>query len=152
MHPAVQATTRTPGPSTAEPVVNEWRNPMSPVASAVRTSVSGTPAPRSTRSSYGLLAARVGAAPGAGSGIGAPSVEGPADHVHLLLAGEPYEVDRVAGDPDRQVRALLRVVHRVEQRVAVQHVHVHVETRAAEEGVHDAGQVRDAVLGDAAEP
>ena len=42
MQPAVHATTRTPGPSTAEPVVNECRNPMSPVASAVRTSVSGT--------------------------------------------------------------------------------------------------------------
>ena len=35
MQPAVQATTRTPGPSTAEPVVNECRKPMSPVASAV---------------------------------------------------------------------------------------------------------------------
>ena len=34
MQPAVQATTRTPGPSTAEPVVNECRKPMSPVASA----------------------------------------------------------------------------------------------------------------------
>ena len=35
MQPVVHATTRTPGPSTVEPVVNEWRNPMSPVASAV---------------------------------------------------------------------------------------------------------------------
>ena len=42
MQPVVHATTRTPGPSTADPVVNECRNPMSPVASAVRTSVSGT--------------------------------------------------------------------------------------------------------------
>ncbi len=42
MQPAVQATTRTPGPSTAEPVVNECRKPMSPLASAVRTSDSGT--------------------------------------------------------------------------------------------------------------
>src|SRR3954452_21381548 len=57
MQPVVQATTRTPGPSTAEPVVKEWRNPMSPVASAVRTSDSPTSAPRLTRSSYGLLAA-----------------------------------------------------------------------------------------------
>ena len=56
MQPAVQATTRTPGPSTAEPVVNECRKPMSPVASAVRTSVSGTSSPRSTRSSNGLFA------------------------------------------------------------------------------------------------
>ena len=29
---AVQATTRTPGPSTAEPVVNEWRKPTSPLS------------------------------------------------------------------------------------------------------------------------
>ena len=57
MQPVVQATTRTPGPSTVEPVVNEWRNPMSPVASAVRTSDSGTFLPRLTRSSYGLFAA-----------------------------------------------------------------------------------------------
>ncbi len=57
MQPAVQATTRTPGPSTAEPVVKECRNPMSPVASAVRTSASGTSLPRSTRSSNGLFAA-----------------------------------------------------------------------------------------------
>ena len=41
MQPVVHATTRTPGPSTAEPVVNEWRNPMSPVASASRTVCSG---------------------------------------------------------------------------------------------------------------
>ncbi len=36
MQPVVQATTRTPGPSTAEPVVNECRKPMSrwPVPSA----------------------------------------------------------------------------------------------------------------------
>ena len=46
MQPAVHATTRTPGPSTVEPVVNECRKPMSPVASAVRTSVSGTSLPR----------------------------------------------------------------------------------------------------------
>ena len=41
MQPVVHATTRTPGPSTVEPVVNECRNPMSPVARAVRTSDSG---------------------------------------------------------------------------------------------------------------
>jgi len=35
MHPEVHATNRTPGPSTAEPVVNEWRNPRSPLASGL---------------------------------------------------------------------------------------------------------------------
>ena len=42
------------GPVDGEPVVKECRKPMSPVASAVRTSVSGTSLPRSTRSSNGL--------------------------------------------------------------------------------------------------
>lgn len=58
MQPAVHATSRTPGPSTADPVVNECRNPMSPDVSAWRTSVSGTSRPRPTRSSNGLPASR----------------------------------------------------------------------------------------------
>ena len=56
MQPVVHATTRTPGPSTAEPVVNECRKPMSPVASAVADVCSGTSSPRLTRSSNGLFA------------------------------------------------------------------------------------------------
>src|SRR5436190_377922 len=91
MHPAVHATTRTPGPSTVAPVVNEWRKPMSPVASAVRTSVSGTPWPRLTRSSNGLAASSCVC--GAVSGMHPSSVEGPVDDVHLLLARQPHEVD-----------------------------------------------------------
>src|SRR5262245_30165123 len=126
MQPVVHATTRTPGPSTADPVVNEWRNPMSPLASAVLTSVSAMPAPRLTRSSYGLLASSATAAGAGPSGMAHRSMEGPVDHVHLLLARQPHEVHRVARDANRQARVLLRVVHRVEQHVAVQHVHVHV--------------------------
>src|SRR5262245_44338139 len=140
MQPAVQATTRTPGPSTAEPVVKEWRNPMSPVASAVRTSASATSLPRSTRSSNGLFAAS-----GVDPVAGAPSaMESPVDDVHLLLARQPYEVHRVAGDADGEVRVLLQVVHRVHERLAVQHVHVHVVAGDAEERVEDAGEVLDA--------
>src|SRR5215510_5357353 len=90
MHPVVHATTRTPGPSTVEPVVNECRKPMSPVASAVLTSISGTSLPRSTRSSNGLFAS----SPTDESG----TVKRPADHVHLLLAREPDEVDRITGN------------------------------------------------------
>jgi hypothetical protein len=45
--------------STAEPVVKEWRNPMSPEARADRTSASGTPLPRLTRSPNGLFAPSV---------------------------------------------------------------------------------------------
>ncbi len=41
MQPVVQATTRTPGPSTAEPVVKECRKPMSPEASASRDRLLG---------------------------------------------------------------------------------------------------------------
>ena len=46
MQAVVQPTSRIPGPSTADPVVKEWRKPKSPVLSAVFTSVSGTFAPR----------------------------------------------------------------------------------------------------------
>src|SRR5574338_1473321 len=120
MQPEVHTTTRTPGPSTAEPVVKEWRNPISPVASAVRTSVSGTPWPRPTRSSKGLFASSGPCAASRSSGMAPLSVEGPLDHVHLLLARQPHEVHGVARDADRQVRILLGVVHRVEQRVAIE--------------------------------
>src|SRR5262245_45638826 len=143
--PVVQATTRIPGPSTADPVVNECKNPMSPVASAVRTSDSGTPLPRSTRSSYGLLATSGVAAAVSCSGILRRSVEGSGDHVHLLLAGQTHEVDRVARDANRQVRILLGMVHRVEEHLAIQHVHVHVVPGRAKERVHDPREVGDAI-------
>src|SRR5262245_13281833 len=132
MHPVVQATTRIPGPSTAEPVVKEWRKPMSPEASADRTSVSGMFLPRLTRSSYGLAAAS-GVALGASSAdIGLGSVERPVDDVHLLLAGQAHEIDRVAGDANRQARILIGVLHRIHEHLAVEHVDVHVEAGRAE--------------------
>src|SRR4029077_304442 len=46
------------------------------------------------------------------------SVERAVDHVHLLLARQAYEVHGVARDADREARVLLRVVDRVEQRLA----------------------------------
>src|SRR4029450_7939096 len=96
MHPVVHATTRTPGPSTAEPVVNEWRNPMSPVASALRTSDSARPAPRLTRSAKGRGASSAGCAAVSGSDTGGSAVERPIDDVHLLFAREPHEIDGIA--------------------------------------------------------
>src|SRR6188508_1543957 len=102
MQPVVHATTRTPGPSTADPVVKECRNPISPDASALRTSESGTFRPRSTRSSYGLFAASGVCTTVSSSDTGRPSVERPIDDVHLLLAGEPNEVHRVARHPNRE--------------------------------------------------
>src|SRR5687768_1330652 len=105
MQPLVHATTRTPGPSTAAPVVNECRNPTSPLASAARTSPSGTEAPRSTRSSNGLAAWRCGR-----TSDMPLSVERAVDDVHLLLPRQPHEVDRVARHPDGQGRVLLGVI------------------------------------------
>src|SRR4026208_1368224 len=125
MQPVVHATTRTPGPSTADPVVKECRNPISPDASALRTSESGTFRPRSTHSSYGLFAASAVCTMVSSSDTGR-AVERPVDDVHLLLAGEPNEVHRVARHPNREVRILLGVVHRIQQRVAIEHVDVHV--------------------------
>src|SRR6185436_3130153 len=113
MHPAVHATTRTPGPSTAEPVVYECRNPMSPLASASRTLCSGTASPRCTRSSKGLFAA----SETAGASDMGVSVEGAIDDVHLLLAGEPDEIHGIARHADRQARILLGMIHGIEQRV-----------------------------------
>src|SRR5262245_4122780 len=118
MQPAVQPTRRTPGPSTVEPVVKECRKPRSPVASAARTSASGAWRPRSVRSSNGLRAAS-GVDAGVVSGTGLAAVEGAVDHVHLLLAREAHEVHRVAGHADGEVRVLLRMVHGVEQHLAV---------------------------------
>src|SRR5215831_15661217 len=110
MHPVVHATTRTPGPSTAEPVVKECRKPMSPLASALRTSVSGTSSPRCTRMSKGLAASSGVALPGSAA------MEGPVDHVHLLFARQADEIHRVARHADGQAGIFLRVLHGVHQR------------------------------------
>src|SRR5262245_64534234 len=103
---------------------------MSPVASAARTSVSGTSLPRLTRSSYGLFASS-----------GVSPMERPVDDVHLLLTRQSHEIHGVARDADRQARILLGMIHRVEQRVAVQHVDVHVVAGAREERVEDPGEI-----------
>src|SRR5215471_8249789 len=106
MQPAVHATTRTPGPSTADPVVNECRKPMSPLASADRTSVSGTSLPRSTRNSNGLVAS----SDGVGSEVMTTllsAVERAIDHVHLLLSCQSHEVHRVARHANREARIFL---------------------------------------------
>src|SRR6185436_3798763 len=148
MHPDVHATTRTPGPSTAEPVVYECRKPMSPDASAARTSPSDIRAPRSMRSSYGFFAtSEIG-----WTAIALGAVESAVDDVHLLLAGQPDEVDRVAGDANGQTRVILGMFHGVDERLSIEHVDVHVEPGAAEVGVEDAGEVGDAIAFDAAQP
>ena len=91
---------RTPGPSTAEPVVNEWTNPQSPLSSAARMSVSPTRSPSDDAQVVGTADQRdvwVGALKHAW--LRRP-VEGAVDDVHLLLAGQPHEVHRVTGNAD----------------------------------------------------
>ena len=125
MQAVVQATSRIPGPSTAEPVVKLCRKPRSPVLSAVRTSVSGTFSPRRTRISNGTFRLQIDLL--AGALAISLSVEGAVDHVHLLVAGQPDEIHRITRHADRQARIFLRMVHRVEQGLAVQDVDVHVK-------------------------
>src|SRR4051812_18235905 len=151
MQPVVHATTRTPGPSTADPVVNECRNPMSPEARALRTVDSGTFRPRSTRSSKGSFAVSGVSVIVSWSDTCDIPVERAGDDVHLLLAREPHEVHGVARHANREIRVFLRMVHRVEQRVAIEHIDVDVKAGRAEERVEHPGEVGDTVLGNAAE-
>src|SRR6188474_3331572 len=109
MHPAVQATTRTPGPSTVAPVVKECRKPMSPVTRAMRASDSDTSRPRLVRSSNGLFA--VSGFSTRISGMPAPAMERPVDDFHLLITRQAHEVHGVSGDANRQARILLWMLH-----------------------------------------
>src|SRR3954451_10438990 len=146
MHAVVQATRRMPGPSTAEPVVKECRNPRSPVLSALLTSVSAMPSPRCTRISNGDFASSdTVLVASAGAASTSLAMEGAIDHVHLLLASEAHEIDRVAGHADCEARIILRMVHRVEQGFAVQDVDVHVIAGHSEEAVENCRQVRDPI-------
>ena len=69
--------------------------------------------------------------------ISSPAVEGPTDHIHLLLPGETDEVDRVSRNTNCQLRVLVWMLHRVEQRIAIENIQVHVEPALAAIRVHD---------------
>src|SRR4249919_3754007 len=127
MQAVVHATRRMPGPSTADPVVKLWRKPMSPVFNALRTSVSGISSPRWTRISNGEAASSGTVLAGVLVAISF-SVERAIDHVHLLLARQPHEIDRVTRHADRQAWVLFRMVHRIHQGLAVEDIDVHVKT------------------------
>src|SRR5215471_16425765 len=150
MHSAIHATRRMPGPSTAEPVVKECMKPMSPLVSAAWISFSGTSLALSTLSSNGLFASSEADPPVAAAM--STSVEGSGDDIHLLLARQPHEIDRIAGYADRQARILLRVIHRIHQRLAVQHVDVHVIAGGSEKRVQHRGEIGDALVAQAPEP
>src|SRR4051812_13652176 len=118
---------------------------MFPEARAERTSGSGTSRPRLTRSSKGLFAS-IGGPCGTGiSLMTSLSVERPVDDIHLLLARQTHEVDSVPRNADGQVRVVLRMVHRVEKRVAIQDVHIHVKPGRAEESIQHGGQICNAI-------
>src|SRR6516164_7461910 len=99
---------------------------MSPLCRADRTLVSGTSLPRSTRSSNGLLASSDGDWGAASFDMTLGSVERAVDHIHLLFSGKADKVHRIPRHPDREIRILLRVVHRIQQSLAIEHVDVHV--------------------------
>ena len=93
--------------------------------------------------------ARRGARSGCRSRVGSwprrlhRAVEGAVDDVELLLARQLDEVHRVARHPDRELRILLRMLHRVLQRLAVEHVDVDVEAAAREVRVERVDAARD---------
>src|SRR5689334_5214906 len=106
MQPVVHATTRTPGPSTVEPVVNECRKPMSPLSRALLTSVSGSSFERFTRISNGLFASSCLSVAAEVLDI-ALSVERAIDDIHLLLLRQAHEVHRITRYANRQARVFL---------------------------------------------
>src|SRR4051794_3724085 len=147
MQAVVQATRRMPGPSTAEPVVKECRKPRSPVLSALLTSVSAMPLPRCTRISNGDLASSGTVRGGGAAAISISfAVECAVDHIHLLLASETDKIDCIAGHADRETGIILRMVHCVEQGLAVQDVDIHVIAGHPEEPVENCREVRDPIV------
>ena len=53
-------------------------------------------------------------------------VESTADNVHLLLTGQLDKVNGIAGNTDGQLRILFGMIHRIQQNITVQHIHVDV--------------------------
>src|ERR1700739_1015542 len=74
------------------------------------------------------------------------SMERATDHIHLLLTSQPHEVDGISRDTNRQMRVLLRMIHRIQKRVTVQYIYVHVIARVAEKRIEHASQIGDAII------
>src|SRR5947209_5475546 len=118
---------------------------MSPLIIAEWMSVSGTLFPSPTLRSNSLAASSGVTVGTIGSAISL-SVESSADDVHLLVTGQPDEIHRIPGDPDRECRIVFWVVHGVQQGFAVQDVDVHVVARRPEEGVEHRSQIGHAIF------
>ena len=74
-------------------------------------------------------------------------MEGALDHLQLLLAAQAVEVHGVAGHADGQRRILFRVLHSVQQNLAVHHVHVQMVRALDEIAVQDLYQIAAAFFG-----
>ena len=72
-------------------------------------------------------------------------MEGTADDLTLLLAGELVEVDSVARNADGQVGVILGVLIRLHQRLAVEHVDVDVVRTLCKVAVQNVDEVIDAL-------
>ena len=66
------------------------------------------------------------------------------DHVELLLSAEPDEIHRVTGDPNRQLRIPLGVIHRVHECFTIEDVDVDVVALLGEIPIEQPSQIRDA--------
>src|SRR5262245_56497854 len=79
------------------------------------------------------------------------SVESSIDHVELLFSSQSHEVDSVSGNTDRQVGVSFWMIHGVQERIAIQHVDIHMVARAAKERIEHACQIYNPVLGNSSE-
>src|SRR4051812_23690856 len=107
-----------PGPSAVPPLSTECTHP--------RTEGCGAPVPTGMEASAGLM----------------QGMEGAVDDIELLLTRELDEVHRVAGHPDGELRVQLRVVHGMQQGLAVEDVDVDVVAALGEVAVQHAHQIR----------
>src|SRR5688572_30701365 len=64
-----------------------------------------------------------------------PVEEAAVHDVELLLTREPHEVHRITRNANRELRVLVWILHRVEQRLLLQDVEVHMESALAKEHV-----------------
>src|SRR5215203_4296332 len=65
----------------------------------------------------------------------------PVYDIQLLFTRKSDKVDRISGNANSQVRIVLRMLHRVDKHLAIQHVYVHVKTSGSEKRVEHAAKI-----------
>jgi len=68
-------------------------------------------------------------------------VESPVDNVQLLFPRKFYEVDSISADTDGELRIQLGVLHRIEQDLAIQDIHIDMVAGFMEVPVQQGDQV-----------